>query len=385
MQFEFATAGRIVFGCGKIATLGDEAAALGRRALFVAGGHPGRWAPLLQDLQSRGLEVASFSVPHEPTVELVRQARRLAQDFGADIVLGVGGGSALDTAKAVAVLLSHEGDPMDYLEVVGGGQPLSRPARPFILAPTTAGTGTEVTRNAVLRSVEHGMKVSLRSSGMLAPVAIVDPELAADLSPAVTAWSGMDAITQLIEPYVSKRAQPLTDSLALDGLRRALPALPRAVRDGDDLEARQQMALASLWSGICLANAGLGVVHGFAAVIGGMIGAPHGEICAALLPGVMEANLRALQEREPASPALGRYQHLTDLIFDEAGHRPEEAASSLRTLGQDLGIRPLRELGVHHADVPEIVANTARASSTQGNPIRLSENELGEILADELS
>ena len=230
----------------------------------------------------------------------------------------MGGGSAIDAGKALAAMLTNPGEPLDYLEVVGRGQPLRQPSAPFIAVPTTAGTGSEVTRNAVLAAPERGVKASLRSPYLLPRLAVVDPELTLDLPPALTASTGLDALTQLIEPYVSVRANPMTDLYAVEGLRRAAEALPRAWANGDDREARRGMCWASLLGGLSLANAGLGAVHGFAAPVGGMFPAPHGAVCAALLAPAMEINVEALRRRAPESRALGRYDEVARLAHRAA-------------------------------------------------------------------
>ncbi|RPI12577.1 MAG: iron-containing alcohol dehydrogenase, partial [Acidobacteriales bacterium] len=287
MRFEFATATRIVFGPGTLREIAPAVREMGVRALPVTGSRP-------EIATGLGLDCVPYAVPGEPTVDLVRQGVQLAREERCDVVIGLGGGSAIDAAKAIAALVPNSGEPLDYLEVVGKGRALEKPSLPFIAVPTTAGTGSEVTRNAVLASPDHRVKASLRSPYMLARLAVVDPELTYDLPPAVTASTGLDALTQLIEPYVSSRANPMTDSLCVEGMRRAARSLPRAFADGRDGEARLDMSLASLFGGLALANAGLGAVHGFAAPIGGAFEAPHGAVCAALLPLVMDANIRAL-------------------------------------------------------------------------------------------
>src|ERR1022692_1675930 len=292
--FEFATAARILFGEGTLRQVPPAAATLGRRALLVTGASPDRAFPLQKALEAAHVSTVPFSVPGEPTLDLIGSAPR---DF--DFVIAFGGGSALDAAKAIAALLTNPGDPLDYLEVIGLGHPLRAPAAPCIAIPTTAGTGSEVTRNAVLASPEHRVKASLRAAGMLPRLAVVDPELTLGLPRSITASTGLDALTQCIEPYVSVRANPMTDLVCVEGIRRAAAALPRVWENGCDREARGEMAWASLLGGMALANAGLGAAHGFAAPVGGMFAAPHGAICAALLPHVMEVNVQALRARDP--------------------------------------------------------------------------------------
>jgi alcohol dehydrogenase class IV len=328
--------------------------------------------------------VSLFSVPGEPTVERARAGATAARDAGCDLVVGFGGGSALDAAKAIAALLGNGGDPLDYLEVIGRGQPLTRPAAPLIAIPTTAGTGSEVTKNAVLASPEHGMKASLRGALMLPRIALIDPDLLEGLPAAVLAASGMDALSQLIEPYLSLRANPFTDALAREGIRRSAGALVRAhaaTRSGAGVSPvdREALAVASLFGGLCLANAGLGAVHGFAAPIGGMFDAPHGAVCAALLPGVMRVNARVLAERAPASGALARYRELASMLTGRADASVEDGVAWVRDLRSALEIPDLAGHGMTAADVPAVVAKARVASSMKGNPVVLTEAELTEI------
>jgi alcohol dehydrogenase class IV len=279
--FEFATAGRILFGAGAARAVAAAAKETGKRALVVTrrSGEAAAW--LLKQLETAGVSRLPLAVAGEPTVDVVSSGVEQARRESCDLVIGLGGGSVLDTGKAIAALLTNPGEPLDYLEIVGRGQPVRYRAAPFIAVPTTAGTGSEVTRNAVLGSQEHRRKVSMRSPLMLPLLAVVDPELALELPPAVTASTGLDALTQLIEPYVSVRSNPLTDGFCLEGLRCVRRSLRRAYRHGEDADARTEMALASLLGGLSLANAALGIVHGFAAPIGGMFPAPHGAACAA--------------------------------------------------------------------------------------------------------
>jgi len=304
MRFEFATATRILFGAGTVREVAPRAATLGRRCLVVVGSTVERCALLLEELSAHGVETVTFNVPGEPTIEMVLAGVQRARQNGCDVVIGLGGGSVLDTGKAIAALLTNGGELLDYLEVIGRGRPLTEASAPYIAIPTTAGTGAEVTRNAVLGSPEHCIKVSLRSPLMLPRLAVVDPELTHSLPPAVTASTGLDALTQLMEPYVSNSANPLTDAVCRDGMQRVARSLRRAYHDGRDAAAREEMALASLFGGLALANARLGAVHGLASPLGGLVSAPHGAICARLLPYVMQVNLRALQSRAPESPAL---------------------------------------------------------------------------------
>jgi alcohol dehydrogenase class IV len=300
------------------------------------------------------------------------------------MVIGLGGGSVLDAGKAIAALLTNSGDLFDYLEVIGRGQPLKEPSAPYIAIPTTAGTGAEVTRNAVLASPEHKVKVSLRSPTMLPRLAVVDPELTYSMPPAVTASTGLDALTQVMEPYVSHLANPLTDAVCRQGIQRAGRSLRRAFDNGQDTEARKDMALASLFGGLALANAKLGAVHGFAGPIGGMFQAPHGAICARLLPFVMETNVNALASREPDSSALARYDDVARLLTGDDTARSADGVAWVQELSQALAVPPLSDFGMTQEDIPAVVAKAKNASSMKGNPIVLSEEELSAILAEAL-
>jgi alcohol dehydrogenase class IV len=380
MKFEFATATRIVFGAGSVRAIGLLARELGRSALIVTGSTPKRAEPLLSLLQEQGIPAMVFPVAGEPEVETVVGGVSLAKKGRCDLVISFGGGSALDAGKAIAAMLTNEGEVLDYLEVIGCGKALSRAAAPFIAVPTTAGTGSEVTRNAVLASPAHGVKVSLRSPLMLARIAVVDPELTYGLPPAVTASTGLDALTQLIEPYVCSRPNPMTDAVCKEGMQRAARSLRTAFRDGRNPAAREDMAVASLFGGLALANAGLGAAHGFAGPVGGMFPAPHGSVCAALLPHVMEMNLRALRQRAPTSEALARYEETARILTGRAEAAPEAGVEWVRELVTNLGVPGLGRYGVKPEHVAELVEKSAKASSMKANPIVLTREELSEVL-----
>ena len=381
MGFEFATAARILFGEGVLGQVAAAAAGMGQRALVVTGASPERAAPLVRQLESAAIHCSPFPVAGEPTVDLVRGGAEYARRERCDLVVAMGGGSALDAGKALAAMLANAGDPLDYLEVIGRGQPLAHASVPFIAIPTTAGTGTEVTRNAVLASPEHRVKASLRSPSMLPRLAVVDPELTHDLPRPITASTGLDALTQLIEPYTSVRANPMTDVFCVEGIRRAAWALPRAWKNGGDSEARAGMAWASLLGGLCLANAGLGAVHGFAAPVGGMFPAPHGAVCAALLPYVMEVNVRALAARQPGRTAVLRYGEIARLLTGRPQATADHGVRWVKDLCRRLEIPTLRAYGVRETDIPDLVAKAAGASSMKGNPLVLTTEELREIIS----
>ncbi len=381
MRFEFATATRIIFGPGTLREVGPLARELGSRALVVTGSSPRRAEPLLALLGEHGLGSVTWPVPGEPELETVRAGVALAKRENCGLVIAIGGGSALDAGKAIAAMLANAGELLDYLEVIGRGKALSQPSVPFIAIPTTAGTGSEVTRNAVLASPQHQVKVSLRSPLMLPKVAVIDPELTYDLPPALTASTGLDALTQLIEPYVCSRSNAMTDAVCVEGMHRAARSLRTAVDDGRNAAARTDMAVASLFGGLALANAGLGAAHGFAGPIGGQFPAPHGAVCAALLPHVMAANLRALCQRQPAADALRRYEDVARLVTGSATATADAGIEWVRQLVADLKIPSLGHYGLRREHLAELVEKAAQASSMKANPIALAHDEMAAILA----
>ena len=380
-MFEFATAGRIVAGVGRAAELPGMVAGLGSRVLVCTGADPARHGGLLAGL---GLPAVVVTVDAEPTVELARAGAAAAREHGADVVAAVGGGSVIDLAKAVAMLLGNGGDPLDYLEVIGSGRKITQPAAPCVAVPTTAGTGAEVTANAVLASPAHGLKASLRSPLMIPRVALVDPELTVSCPPRVTAASGLDALTQCLEPFVSVRANPLTDGLAREGLRRAAAGLRAAYADGRDLGARADMAMCSLLGGIALANAKLGAVHGLAGVIGGTADVPHGVACAALLAPVVEANVRALRSGQPGGPALGRYAEASRLLTGRPAASIDDGLTWIRETVSLLAVPGLAAFGIGPQHAGDVAAKAARSSSMQGNPVTLTPGDLRAIVLQAL-
>jgi alcohol dehydrogenase class IV len=381
MQFEFATATRIIFGEGAFQQVVPAAQQWGRRVLAVTGSNDGEADRLLMIFVDAGVRGCPFPVEHEPTVDLIAQGVQRAREKQCDVVVAIGGGSVIDAGKAIAAMLTNPGEVMDYLEVVGKGQALQNPAAPFIAVPTTAGTGAEVTRNAVLGVPARQVKASLRSPFLLPRLSLVDPELTLTMPPAVTARTGLDALTQLIEAYVSIRSNPLTDGFCVQGIPLAARSLQRAFHQGNDADARRDMSLAALFSGLALANAGLGVVHGFAAPLGGRFAAPHGAVCAAILPYGMEINLRALRARAPQSAALRRYQEVARMLTGRGHAIAEDAIPWVREVCQELEIPPLQAYGIGEQDVPVLIAEAAKASSMKGNPLALEPKELSEVLS----
>lgn len=384
MVFEFTAPTRIVFGRGALQHLGAIAQPLGRRAFVVRGGdhldRSGALDRVKESLAACNVACVFHVVRGEPELRTINDAVDAARDAACDLVIGLGGGSVIDAAKAVAGMLTNGGRVSDYLEVIGQGKTISVAAAPMVAIPTTAGTGSEVTRNAVIASPEQHFKASVRSPHLLPTVALVDPALTDSLPPALTASTGLDAWTQVIEPYVSNKAGPLTDPIALRGVALTSRALPRAFDDGSDMAARDDMAMASLMGGLCLANAGLGAVHGIAAPLGASFSIPHGIACAALLPHVMAANVRALRDRSPSSPALARYADLAGAIVGQPDATIDAAIEHVAAMVRRLGVPGLSRFGVTAADLPEVAANARRASSMRYNPVELGVGELAGCL-----
>ncbi len=380
MQFEFATANRIIFGAGTLRQAGAIAAENGGCAFVVTGSKVDRAAPLFEVLEEKNIRCVSFSVSGEPTTEIVAEGTNKARELGCEMVIGFGGGSPLDTGKAIAGLLTNGGEPLDYLEVIGKGQTITKPAAPYIAIPTTAGPGTEVTRNSVLKSTEHRVKVSMRSPLLLPKVALIDPELTYSLPPEATASTGLDAFTQAMEGYVSNKANPMTDATCREAMAKAARSLQRAFEDGNDKAAREDMCVVSLFGGLAVANAKLGAVHGFAGPAGGMFPVPHGVVCARLLPFVMESNVRALQKREPDSPILQRYDEVAQILTANASATSADGVTWVQDLCELLQIPALSEYGMGQDDIPTLVEKAAKASSMKGNPIVLTPEELQKIV-----
>lgn len=378
--FEYNLVPRVIFGRKTFAKVKDTLAALGSRPLIVYNGSD----DYIAGLSAQGVEGPTWRQRGEPTVADVDAGTRQAIDSGCDCIIGIGGGSAIDCAKAVAGLVTNGGSAQDYMEVVGKGSKITRLALPWLAIPTTAGTGAEATRNAVVGLPEKQFKASIRSELLLPRLALIDPELGAAVPPEVTASSGMDALCQCIEAYTSSGASPLTDGLALQGIRLAVNALPKVYRDGQNLDAREEMAMAALLSGIALTNAGLGAVHGFAAPLGANFPVPHGTACAALLPHVIAANVAALHPSSSKSSTLLRYATIGRILAGDDGLDETEALVAAvgrpAQLARELRIPPLSRYGLTEAHVPEMVALARRSSSMRYNPVELPEETLAHVL-----
>jgi alcohol dehydrogenase class IV len=385
VRIDLAVPADVRFGAGRVSEVPAALAALGAsRVLVVTGRTASRADAIRLALTAAGISSIEFGVATEPSIERVRAGVALGAEAGCDAVLGFGGGSALDVGKAVAVLATSGADPLDHLEVIGDGRPITRPGLPCVAVPTTAGTGSEVTRNSVLSGA--GVKASLRSPLMLPKLAVIDPDLLIGVPRPTIAASGMDALSQLIEPLLSRRANPFTDALARDGMRRSARSLGRAYQEGmEDPGIREDLALASLFGGLCLANSGLGAVHGLAAAAGARLSAPHGAVCAAVLGAAMDVNLRALRDRAPEHQALARMTEVACLLTGHPEATPEEAIGWLQDLTTALSIPGLASYGLDDdAEIAEVVAAAQKASSMRGNPIELTDQEVSEIVTRSL-
>lgn len=378
--FEFSTTPQIVFGPGTIERLPQIVDSFGTRVMLVTGATPARLPDTVRQLESGKRTVTHLRVLREPTIEDLELGLRVARDGRVDVVIAIGGGSVLDIGKAIAGLFNAEFPVSEYLEVVGAAKSIERRGLCCIAVPTTSGTGAEATRNSVLDIPSHGVKVSLRSPFLLPQTAIIDPELSLSLPRRITAETGFDALTQVIEPYVSNRANAITDALARAALERVNTSLRRVCTEPQDISARSDMALVSLWGGMCLANARLGAVHGLAGPLGGMLHAPHGAVCAALIGPVTRVNILAARQRGDAAETLARYQQVAGALTADPTAQPERAADWIEELAADLGIRRLGELGLARVNFAEAVERGMRASSMQGNPIRLEESALVDVL-----
>ncbi|HWL07245.1 MAG TPA: iron-containing alcohol dehydrogenase [Planctomicrobium sp.] len=386
LEFDLLIPRRIVFGWGKRLELGKLAAGIGRRAFLVDGSKTLRaspyWKQILDSLSQSGITVEEIGTTHqEPSIEDVDNAAARVRKLNPgpdDFVLGIGGGAALDLAKAVAAMVTNtkEGESVrDFLEGIGTGRTLEQNPLPVLAVPTTSGTGSEATKNSVISCSNPPCKKSLRSDRMVPEAVLIDPELTVPLSPEQTAYSGLDAVTQLLESYTSKKSQDATDALCLFGIDLALSSLRTACRKPNDREAREKMALASFYSGIALANSGLGMAHGVAAALGSLCNVPHGLACAVMLPIALRTNLEEirskLEDLELPTILSKRY---------EPGEEAEVGIELIEKLCRELKIpTKLRELNIKQEQLPEI-AKGSRGNSMSGNPRDLSDSELLQIL-----
>jgi alcohol dehydrogenase class IV len=382
MNFSFSTANSIHFGDGMAKNLCNFLPKSAKRVLVVTGANPERHQFLINRLTANEIEATLFPVTSEPTTDLISSGLRKARAFQPQVVIGLGGGSAIDTGKAISALLQNSGDLLDYLEVVGKGGPLIHRPLPYMAIPTTAGTGSEVTRNSVIGVPDSGVKVSLRSPYMIPRWAVVDPELTYDLPANIAAYTGMDALIQCLEAYLSRKSNPLSDGIALEGIRHAARSIRKACADQLDPDAKSEMCVASLCGGIALANAGLGAVHGFAGPIGGMINAPHGALCASLLLSALRTNFDIASRRKTGAILVRKLDQVAQIVTGNPSAKGNYAIAWFESLLKDLPLASLSELGFTEAMIPEAVKKSAQSSSMKGNPIDLDNADLREILED---
>jgi len=375
-MFSFYSPQALHFGRGQAAQTAALAAGFGLRVLIVHGSNAARAAWLVEGCCASGLSVTTESCAAEPSLPALEAALDRLSTDRPDVVVALGGGSVIDFAKALAALIPCAGAPLEYLEGVGGGKPLDSAPLPMIALPTTAGTGAEVTKNAVIAVPEHGVKVSLRDARMIPNIAIVDAALMQGAPRHVTLAAGLDAVTQVIEPYLSVKATPMTDALCQAAIPKGVAAL-RAVVEQDAAEAWDDMAWVSTCGGLALANAGLGAVHGFAGVIGGQTGAPHGEICGALLPAVLASHV---EKAKAGTQVHTRLMWILDLIDTAFEVETGAGLSALRNWSRDMGLRDLAQMGLNPEDHAQVAKLSAGASSMKGTPFALTHEDLIAIL-----
>ncbi len=384
-SFDFNSTPKIIFGSGKLKLLPGILEEFGNTVLLVTGQRSftqsEHWDKLLLRFESARVHWNHFIVQGEPSPEVIDECTATSRSSAIDAVVAIGGGSVLDAGKAVSAMLKQPGSVIDYLEGVGTKSPTGNKV-PFIAVPTTSGTGSEATKNAVISKVgKGGFKKSLRHDNYVPDIALVDPELTVSCPASVTAASGMDAFTQLLESYVSTNANPVTDALAIQGVRKVRDGLERAVKNGNDLQARENMALAALLSGITLANAGLGTVHGFASSIGGIFDIPHGLVCARLMGPVNKLTIEKLRASKDGAEGLYRYARIGKLFSENKNKTDEYYIDTLLNVIENwttsLGLKGLSEYGIKKSDLPEIAAKTGN----KYNPVPLSQDELTEALS----
>jgi alcohol dehydrogenase class IV len=382
MQFDFSTASKIIFGSGMFNSIGEIIERFGKNTLIISGAPHYILTKLKELLDEKSIAYSIYFAAGEPTINSIQDTLSAIGQTTFNSIMGIGGGSALDTAKATAAMLANPGELTEYLEVIGQKKPLTFPTLPLIAIPTTAGTGSEVTKNAVIGITTHKMKVSLRNDFLLPKISLIDPELTLSLPKQITATTGLDALTQLIEAYTCLNPSPIIDPICIEGIRRISRSFINAYDCGDDLLAREDMSLASLFSGMALANVKLGVVHGLAGVIGGIINAPHGAICASLLSNAMSANISAIQNRMPRHPVLERYTKVGRFLTHDPSATSEDAIQWVKNFCRHAKIQHLSSLGLAESDFDDIIARAQQSSSMKGNSIILFDDELRTILQD---
>ena len=373
--FSLLSAGEIRFGRGQIKTVAAWITPQAQRVLLVHGSTLARAQAFYQQLQNAGLHISTFAVATEPCLADIQNGVNFARQAGVELVVSVGGGAVIDAGKAIAALIPAEGDLIDYLEVVGNGKQLTSSPLPFVAIPTTAGTGAEVTKNAVINVPEHQRKVSLRDNRMLPNLAVVDPSLTDNSPRSVTLASGLDALTQVIEPYLCTRANAFTDAICRDAIPRAIRALVALIAE-ESPQQRDEMAWVSLSGGLALANSGLGVIHGLAGPLGGLCSAAHGALCGTLLPYGLE-----LHDKTVTSPKIRqRLDEIRHWLADSLQVPPAQAFTALRDWSRSSGLGSLQELGVPENSLVQAAEAASNASSMKANPVTLDQSQLLNLL-----
>ena len=379
ISFQFATSTRIIFENGSYKKVPGLINEFGSKVLIVSGKNKILSGQLSEWLNKAKIEFEIFRVVSEPTTHDIEKGTDIARKSGCNVVVGIGGGSVVDSGKAIAALVANKGELTDYLEIIGKGRRLEEVPLPFIAIPTTAGTGAEVTRNSVIKSTEKNVKVSLRSDLMFPKIAVIDPELTLTMSPGITASTGMDALTHLLETFVSCQSNPFIDILCIEGMKRISSSLVRAFTDGNNPEARENMAMASMLGGMALANVKLGAVHGFAGPLGGMYPIPHGAVCACLLPAVMEVNIAALKEKKMEKQLL-KFNEVARILTQNNFAVADDGVIWVKEMVKKLKIPSLSDFHLSHDSFPELIEKAQNSSSMKGNPVELEYEKLYEIL-----
>ncbi len=379
INFQFATSTQIIFENGSFKKVPWLIKNLGSKVLLVSGKNQKLAIQLSGWLKELELTFEIFSIESEPTTLDIVNGTALAKKTGCNVIVGVGGGSVIDSAKAIAALATNTGELTDYLEVIGKGHKLEKSPLPCIAIPTTAGTGAEVTKNAVIKSVEHDVKVSLRSDLMFPTIAVIDPELTLTMPPEITASTGVDALTHLLETYVSFQSNPFIDMICREGMKRITNFLERAFINGNDLEARENMAMASMLGGMALANVKLGAVHGFAGPLGGMFPIPHGAVCACLLPAVMEINIAVISEKKLENQLL-KFNEVARILTQNNSATADDGVIWIQEMVKKLKIPSLSDFKITPDSFSELINKAQNSSSMKGNPVNLGSKQLFEIL-----
>lgn len=383
INFQFATSTRIIFEKDSFKKIPGLVAGLGNKVLIVTGKNTVLANQLAEWLFEINISSEIFSILSEPTTVDVEKGTELARQNICNVIAGIGGGSVIDAGKAIAALVTNRGELTDYLEIIGMGEKLEKAPLPYIAIPTTAGTGAEVTKNAVIKSVDHYVKVSLRSDLMFPAIAVIDPVLTLTMPSEITAYTGVDALTHLLETFVSCHSNPFIDMLCREGMQRIANSIELAFFDGNNLAARENMAMASMLGGMALANVKLGAVHGFAGPMGGMYPIPHGAVCACLLPAVMEINIKAIKEKKLETQLL-KYDEVARILTQNSRAEAEDGVNWVKEMVKKLKIPSLSFFHISTDSFPELIEKAKNSSSMKGNPVVLTDEQLAEILNQSL-